>query len=73
MTDTHLKYLRTEVIEDITAQRVREYEAKVGVTVALPVPLEQIVEQVLAWDKAPYGASAMACAADTQGNIARLR
>lgn len=50
MTDTHLKYLRTEVIEGVTAQRIREYEAKVGVTVALPVPLEQIVEQVLGLD-----------------------
>jgi len=50
VTKTRLQYLRTEVIEDITAQRIREYEAKVGVTVALPVPLEQIVEQVLGLD-----------------------
>lgn len=50
MIKTHLKYLRTEVIEDITAQRIREYEAKAGVTVALPVPLDQIVEQVLGLD-----------------------
>lgn len=34
----------------MTAQRIREYESKVGVTVTLPVPLEQIVEQVLGLD-----------------------
>jgi hypothetical protein len=41
------KFLPNEYIEDITAQRLREYEAKLGVTVALPVPVEQVVEQVL--------------------------
>ena len=55
MTKQHLKYLRNEAIEDITAQRIREYESKVGVTVTLPMPLEEIVEQVLGldfdWDK----------------------
>lgn len=50
MSKARLKYLRTEVIEDITAQRIRDYEAKVGVAVALPVPLDQIVEQVLGLD-----------------------
>ncbi len=50
MTKTRLKHLRTEVIEDITAQRIRDYEAKTGVMVALPVPLDQIVEQVLRLD-----------------------
>ncbi len=50
MTKRHLKYLRNETIEDITAQRVREYEAKAGVTVKLPVPVEEIVEQVLGLD-----------------------
>ena len=50
MTKHHLKYLRNEVIEDITAQRIREYESKVGVTVTLPVPIEEIVEQVLGLD-----------------------
>ena len=38
MSKTHLKYLRNEAIEDVTAQRIREYETKAGVTVALPVP-----------------------------------
>lgn len=50
MTKHRLKYLRNEVIEDITAQRIREYEAKVGVTVTFPVPIEEIVEQVLGLD-----------------------
>ncbi len=50
MTKQHLKYLKNEAIEDITAQRIREYESKVGVTVALPVPIEEIVEQVLGLD-----------------------
>ena len=50
MTNTRLKYLRNETIEDITAQRIREYEAKAGVTVALPMPVEEIVEQVLGLD-----------------------
>ncbi|QDU94098.1 ImmA/IrrE family metallo-endopeptidase [Lignipirellula cremea] len=46
----HLKYLRNEAIEDVTAQRIREYESKTDVTVTLPVPIEQIVEQVLGLD-----------------------
>ena len=50
MTKQHLKYLRNDAIEQITAQRIREYEAKVGITVALPVPVEEIVEQVLGLD-----------------------
>ena len=44
MTDHRLKYLKNEVIEDVTAQRIREYKAKV--TVKLPVPVKEIVEQV---------------------------
>jgi hypothetical protein len=50
MMKHRLKYLRNEVIEDLTAQRIREYEAKVVVTVTLPVPIEEIVEQVLGLD-----------------------
>ncbi len=46
----HLKYLRNEAIEDITCQRIREYESKAGVVVTLPVPVEEIVEQVLGLD-----------------------
>ena len=50
MTKQRLKFLKNEVIEEITAQRIREYEAKAGATVALPVPIEEIVEQVLGLD-----------------------
>ena len=54
MSKRHLKYLRNEVIEDVTARRIREYESKAGVTIKLPVPIEEIVEQVLGlnfdWD-----------------------
>ena len=50
MSKQNLKYLRNQVIEDITAQRIREYEAKVGAKVTFPVPIEGIVEQVLGLD-----------------------
>ncbi len=50
MSKQPLKYLKNEVIEDVTARRIREYEAKAGVTVKLPVPIEKIVEQVLGLD-----------------------
>lgn len=46
----HLRYLRNKAIEEVTAQRIREYESKTGVTVTLPVPLEQIIEKVLGLD-----------------------
>lgn len=46
----HLQFLRNEAIDGVTAQRIREYESKTGVTVRLPVPVEQIVEQVLGLD-----------------------
>ena len=50
MTKRHLQYLRNEVIEDVTAQRIREYESQFGLSVTLPVPVEQIIEQVLGLD-----------------------
>ncbi|MEX1027786.1 MAG: hypothetical protein WD049_07240 [Candidatus Paceibacterota bacterium] len=50
MTKSHLRFLRNEVIEDVTAQRIREYESKHGITVQLPVPIEEIVEQILGLD-----------------------
>ena len=50
MSKQPLKYLKNEVIEDVTASRIREYEAKASVTVRLPVPIEKIVEQVLGLD-----------------------
>ncbi len=50
MTSRRLKYLKNEVIEDVTALRLREYEAKTGDAVKLPVPVERVVEQVLGLD-----------------------
>src|ERR1700682_6214017 len=47
---TKARFLRNDFIEDVTAQRIREYESKIGTTVTLPVPLEQVVEQVLGLD-----------------------
>lgn len=39
--------LKNEHIEDITSQRLMQYQAKMNVTVTLPVPVEQVVEQTL--------------------------
>ena len=50
MTKHRLKYLRNETIEDVTSRRIREYESKAALTVKLPVPVEEIVEQVLGLD-----------------------
>lgn len=50
MSNPRLKFMKNEVIEDVTAQRVREYERKRGVSVTLPVPVEEVVEQVLGLD-----------------------
>ena len=50
MTKHRLKYLRNEAIEDVTAQRIREYESKAAVVVKLAVPVEEIVEQALGLD-----------------------
>lgn len=50
MSNARLKYLRNEAVEEITEQRIRQYEAKIGQPVTLPVPVEQIVEQVLGLD-----------------------
>jgi hypothetical protein len=50
MTKRHLQYLRNEAIETVTAQRIHEYESTTGISVTLPVPVEQIVGQVLGLD-----------------------
>lgn len=47
MTKPPLKFMKNEYIEEVTAKRIRAYEAKAGVTVKLPVPVEEIIEQVL--------------------------
>lgn len=55
MTRPDLRFLRNEAIEQITADRIRQYESKTGETVRFPVPVENIVEQVLGlhfdWDE----------------------
>jgi hypothetical protein len=66
MSYPRLKYLKNEVIEDMTAKRIRDYEAKLGVKVQLPVPIEKIVEQVLGlnldWDEIEeYPGEPVAC------------
>ncbi|MEZ6059301.1 MAG: hypothetical protein R3C19_02955 [Planctomycetaceae bacterium] len=45
-----LTNLRTREIDEVTALRIRQYEALSGTTVSLPVPVENIVEQVLKLD-----------------------
>lgn len=50
MTRPALRFMRNEYIEDVTAQRIRQYEAKTGCRVTFPVPAEEIVEQVLGLD-----------------------
>lgn len=37
----------SEALEELTARRLREYERKIGKPVALPVPVEEVIEQVL--------------------------
>ena len=56
MCKQHLKYLKNEVIEDVTASRIREYEAKASVTVKLPVPVEQMRPDEL-WRSFPLASS----------------
>jgi len=36
---TEGRHIRSAFIEDVTAQRIREYESKLGVTVTLPVKM----------------------------------
>jgi len=50
MSGSRLRFLRNNVIEQITEQRLREYEAKTGETISFPVPIENLVEQVLGLD-----------------------
>jgi hypothetical protein len=55
MTKPNLRFLSNESVEDVTAQRIRQYEAKATVTVRFPIPAEEIIEQVLGltllWDQ----------------------
>src|SRR5262249_55177628 len=50
MSQHHLKYFRNSTIEDITAARIREYERNRGTEVSFPVPISNIIEQVLGLD-----------------------
>lgn len=45
-----LRGISTTEIDDITGLRIRQYEQLTGTPVALPVPIENIVEQVLGLD-----------------------
>ena len=45
MSKKHLKYLRNEVIEDITAQRIWEYETKQNIS---PIDI------TICWQRGPY-------------------
>lgn len=40
-------FLPNEALEEMTARRLREYERKIGKPVILPVPVEEVIEQVL--------------------------
>jgi len=47
MTRSRLRFMSNEYIEDVTAGRIRLYEAKTKTTVKFPVLVEEIIEQVL--------------------------
>ena len=59
MSKRSLKFLKNEVIEEVTASRIRQYEAMLGGAVSLPVPIDKVVEQVLGlnfdWDEIEEG------------------
>lgn len=50
MSNPRLKFVKNEVIESVAAERIKEFERKRGVTVSLPVPVEEVVEHVLGLD-----------------------
>ncbi len=59
MRKKSLRFLRNEVIEETTASRIRQYEARTGVTVSFPIPIDKIVEHILGldfdWDEIEEG------------------
>lgn len=63
MSKPHLRFMRNDYIEDVTAQRIREYERKSGRAVMFPVPAEEIIEAVLGlnilWDTIEEGPGEM--------------
>jgi hypothetical protein len=44
------KIQTNRAIEELTARRLREYEAKVGAPIKFPVPVEKVIEQILGLD-----------------------
>jgi hypothetical protein len=59
MSRKSIKFLRNEAIEEVTACRIRQYEAMTGETVIFPVPIEKVVERALGldfdWDEIEEG------------------
>ena len=55
MSKHNLRFLRNEVIEQVTAQRIREYESKSCTAVTFPVPVEEIIELQRLVRAAPVG------------------
>lgn len=51
MSKHNLKFLRNEVIEQVVAKRIREYESKSCTAVTLPVPVEQVLRLDFDWDE----------------------
>jgi hypothetical protein len=47
VTRPYRGFMSNEAIEELTDRRLREYERKVGKPVALPVPVEEVIEQAL--------------------------
>lgn len=47
MARTFRGFMPNEAVEELTARRLREYERNIGKPVALPVPVEEVIEQVL--------------------------
>jgi len=63
VTQPYRGFMPNEAIEELTARRLREYERKVGRPVALPVPVEEVIEQALdlciLWDEVEEQAGEM--------------
>jgi hypothetical protein len=55
MSRPSLRFMSNEYIEGVTSDRIRQYEAKINNTVKFPIPIEEIIDQVLdlsiLWDE----------------------
>lgn len=47
MKGAYRGFMPNEALEELTARRLREYERKTGRPLSLPVPAEEVIEQVL--------------------------